>query len=169
MAPLPGALGGSELVAWRLDRERFGGSWDSGEGAYRHGGRWNSPGVRAVYAALDPATTIVEVAVHATFKILDTVPHVMTEIGIEPSGVHVVDPDAIPNPNWIRPSFPSPNQQAYGDALLEQHRFVVIPSSVSPGSWNLIFVAERARGDYAVRQQSRFALDPRLPPPVLRA
>ena len=52
MTPLPAALGGGEVVAWRLDDARFAATWDSGEGAYLLGGRWNSPGVRAVYCAL---------------------------------------------------------------------------------------------------------------------
>ena len=42
IAPLPGPLGGTELVAWRLDARRFAATWDSGEGAYRFGGRWSS-------------------------------------------------------------------------------------------------------------------------------
>lgn len=73
MNPLPGALGGTDLVAWRLDRDAHSASWDSGEGAYRVGGRWNSPGLRTVYCALDPATAILEVSVHKGFRVLDTV------------------------------------------------------------------------------------------------
>ena len=74
MTPLPAQLGGGELVAWRLDKEEFAPTWDNGEGAYRAGGRWNSIGVRAVYCAIDPATAILEVAVHKGFIVLDTVP-----------------------------------------------------------------------------------------------
>ena len=57
-------------------------------------------------------------------------------------------------------------QQAFGDALLARHPFVLIPSAVSSHSWNLIFVAAVAAGKYAVRLQERFALDTRLHPPV---
>ena len=63
VTPLPPPLGGRELVAWRLDQAAFAAQWDSGEGAYRAGGRWNSRGVRAVYCSIDPATAILEVAV----------------------------------------------------------------------------------------------------------
>jgi RES domain-containing protein len=77
MTPLPAPLGGSELVAWRLDQPTFATAWDIGEGAYRSGGRWNSKGVRAVYCSIDPATAILEVAVHKGFKALDTVAHVL--------------------------------------------------------------------------------------------
>jgi RES domain-containing protein len=166
MAPLPGALGGTELVAWRLDRDIHAATWDSGEGAYLYGGRWNSPGVRAVYCALDPASMIMEVAVHAGFRLLDTVAHVVTEAVIEPEAVHVVQPQTIPNPDWLRPGAVSANQQAFGDALLAAHRLVVLPSAASPGSWNLIFLSGDAAGSYALRHQARFALDPRLHPPA---
>lgn len=167
MTPLPAALGGTELVAWRLDDARFAATWDSGEGSYRFGGRWSSRGVRAVYCSIDPATTILEVAVHKGFDILDTVAHVLTSLTIaDPSQVHVVDPEAIPNPNWLHPGNPSAGQQAFGDALLAQHKFVLFPSAVSIHSWNLIFVASAAAGAFSLRSQERFALDTRLHPPI---
>jgi RES domain-containing protein len=165
LTPLPAPLGGGELVAWRLDRTTFAGTWDSGEGAYRVGGRWNSKGVRAVYYSIDPATAILEVAVHTGFKTLDTVPHVLTAINVSaPSSVHIVQPATIPNPNWLRPGIPGSGQQALGDKLLAQHKFLLIPSTVSTHSWNLIFVATKAAGAYSLRSQEAFALDSRLHP-----
>ncbi len=169
MTPLPPPLGGSDLVAWRLDPAIFGETWDSGEGAYRVGGRWNSRGVRAVYCSIDPATAILEVAVHKGFKALDTIAHVLTATTIiEPSSVHVVDPTDIPNPGWLRPGIPSAGQQAFGDALLSRHKFVLIGSAVSTHSWNLIFVGATAAGAYILRSQERFALDTRLHSPAPR-
>jgi RES domain-containing protein len=165
LTPLPASLGGSELVAWRLDRATFAGTWDSGEGAYRVGGRWNSKGVRAVYCSIDPATAILEVAVHTGFKALDTVPHVLTALNItEPSSVHIVQPAAIPNPNWLGPGIPGAGQQAFGNELLARHKFLLIPSTVSTHSWNLVFVATKAAGAYSLRSQEAFALDTRLHP-----
>ena len=167
MTPLPGPLGGAELVAWRLDDRKFKETWDSGEGAYIAGGRWNSKGVRAVYCSIDPATAILEVAVHKTFKTLDTVAHVLTSLTLaQPSDAHVVDSETIPNANWLRPGIPSAGQQKFGDALLARHKFVVIPSAVSTESWNLIFLSSMAAGAYAVRSQEPFALDTRLHPPT---
>jgi len=164
MAPLPGVLGGAELVAWRIDREIYASTWDSGEGSFRVGGRWSSVGTRAVYCSLDPATAIVEVAVHTGFTHLDTVPHVVTELVIgNPTEVHVVQPADVPNPNWLVPGSVSPGQRAFGDELLTNNRFVVIPSVVSRGSWNLIFLS--GGGGYSRRTQQRFALDTRLHPP----
>lgn len=162
MTPLPGALGGRELVAWRLDQAGFAATWDSGEGAYRMGGRWNRPGVRAVYCSIDPATAILEVAVHKGFRTLDTVPHVLTCATFDAARAHVVDPADVPNANWLRPGFPSAGQQAFGSALLARHGLVLIPSAVSSASWNLIFVGSAAADAYFLRAQEPFALDPRL-------
>jgi RES domain-containing protein len=165
VTPLPAPLGGTELVAWRLVQERFAPSWDSGEGAYRVGGRWSSKGVRAVYCSIDPATAILEVAVHTGFGPLDAVPHALIAATIaEPESVHVVDPAAVPDPDWLRPGIPSAGQQAFGDALLARHKFVLIPSAVSTHSWNLIFVGATAAGAYALTVREAFALDPRLHP-----
>jgi len=156
-------------MAWRLDQAKFGAIWDNGEGAYRVGGRWNTRGVRAVYCSIDPATAILEVAVHKGFTALDTVPHVLTAVTIaEPSNVHVVGPASVPNPNWLRPGIPGAGQQAFGNALLAQHKFILIPSVVSTHSWNLIFIGTTAAGAYTLKLQERFALDTRLHPPARR-
>jgi len=164
---LPSPIGSTELVAWRLDAKVFAPTWDRGEGAYRVGGRWNSRGTRAIYCALDASTAILEVAVHKTFRVLDTVPHILTAVTIlEPSAVHVVDPASIPNQAWLRPGVPSAGQQKYGDQLLENYKFVAIPSAVSKHSWNLIFIGSRAAGAYEMRFQESFELDTRLHPPT---
>ena len=166
MMPLPIALGGSELLAWRIDQASFAPTWDSGEGAYRVGGRWNSKGVRAVYCSIDPSTAILEVAVHKGFRALDIVPHILTAAVVtDTSAVHVVDPADVPNPHWLRPGIPSAGQQAFGDDLLRRHRVIAIPSAVSSHSWNLIFEASTAKSSYALKFQEAFALDTRLHPP----
>jgi len=169
MTTLPAALGGGEgLVVWRLDQRIRAATWDSGEGPFRAGGRWNSKGVRAVYCSLDPATAILEVAVHKRFEVLDTVPFVITAVRIaDIAEVHIVKRDDVPNPNWLRPGIPSAGQQAFGDDLLSSHRFVAIPSAVSTHSWNLIFDPFKAAGFYSLGFQEQFALDTRLHlPPV---
>jgi RES domain-containing protein len=163
--PLPPLLGGSDFVIWRIDRAPHAESWDSGEGAARSGGRWNARRSRAVYCSLDPATAILEVAVHRGFRVLDTQPHVLTSAVIrDVADVRVVQPEDVPNPHWLLPGIPTAGQQEFGDSLLARHLFVALPSVVSTRSWNLIFDAGRASGAYALRSQERFALDPRLHP-----
>lgn len=168
MTPLPSAIthpaAGVGLHAWRLDRAVHKSTWDSGEGAFRAGGRWNDKGVRAVYCAIDPAAAILEVAVHVGFHTLDTVPHVLTSFVIhDPATVHVVSEDDVPNPNWLAPGLPTGGQKTFGSSLLKAHLFVLIPSVVSRQSWNLIFDANSVpRGSYSLVSQERFGLDPRL-------
>jgi RES domain-containing protein len=167
VTPLSPPLGAGELVAWRLDERRFALTWDSGEGARLHGGRWNSRGRRIVYCSVDPSTAILEVAVHKGFKALDTVPHVLTAaIVAKPASVHVVHPADVPNANWLRPGYPSAGQQAFGDSLLSAYPFVVVPSAISSHSWNLLFDASISNAMYAMQLQEPFALDPRLHSPA---
>lgn len=167
MTPLPPPLGTGDLVFWRLDQAKFRLTWDSGEGSFLVGGRWSSRGTRAVYASLDPATAILEVAVHVTFRTLDTVPHVLTSARILDAGnVRVIKAADLPNPNWLRPGSVSAGQQAFGDALLRAHPFVLIPSTASSHSWNVIFDPIVAKGFYDLVAQEPFALDTRLHPPT---
>ncbi len=157
------------LVVWRLDQRIHAQSWDSGEGPFWNGGRWNSKGVRAVYCSIDPATAILEVAVHKGFRTLDTVPFVLTAariLDVAAGFVHTVQRDDVPNPNWLRPGAPSAGQQAFGADLLRRYRFVAIPSAVSKHSWNLIFDPLKASGFYRVELQEPFELDTRLHPPA---
>ena len=167
MTPLPPALSGgatpSELLVWRLDRAKYASTWDSGEGAFQVGGRWTSPGYRVLYAALDPSTAILEVAVHKGFTALDTVPHQLLSIRIrQPDKVHVLDASTVPNPNWLRSGAVSPNQQKFGDSLLAIHPMLVVPSVVSSHSWNLLIEVNAAAGMFELAAAEPFALDTRL-------
>ncbi|HBP4949340.1 RES family NAD+ phosphorylase [Pseudomonas aeruginosa] len=160
MNPLPWS---GSWNAWRLDREVFKGTWDSGIGAQMVGGRWNPPGRHVVYASADPATAILEVAVHAGFDTLDTVPHVLTCFEVlDPTLIYVVQPEDVPNPLWLSSAPASPNQQTFADALLAEHPFVLIPSAVSKHSWNLLVSCDLAAGKYRLISQERFGLDTRL-------
>jgi RES domain-containing protein len=165
-SPLAPSPAGSGLLAWRLDRDIHASTWDSGEGSYRVGGRWNSVGVRAVYCSFDAATALIEVAVHKGFDTIDTVPHVLTSVEIlDPAGVFTVGATDLPNPDWLVSGVPVAARQKYGDDLLSRHKFIAIPSAVSRNSWNLIFVAANAKGAYRLKSQERYVLDKRLNPP----
>jgi RES domain-containing protein len=162
-APLSRFPVGSPLLAWRLDRDLYAATWDSGEGAYGAGGRWNSIGVRAVYCSFDAATALIEVAVHKGFDTIDAVPHVLTCMEIlEPASVFIVNASDIPDPAWLVSGIPETAQQKFGDNLLGRHKFVAIPSAVSKNSWNLIFVAANATGAYRLTSQEPYVLDKRL-------
>lgn len=164
MTELPAALGGKDLLCWRLEEKRHAKAWDSGEGALRFGGRWNTRGNRAVYSSFDPATAILEIAVHIGFRALERVPHILTCFRVEDASlVRVLNPTDIPDDNWLNPASLEPGQQTFGSRLLQSHSFIALPSAVSRHSWNLLFDPERAAGKYSLIFQESFALDPRLP------
>ena len=52
------------LRLWRLVKTRHAGTAFDGEGAYRFGGRWNSPGQRVVYASESLSLALLEIFVH---------------------------------------------------------------------------------------------------------
>lgn len=148
--------------AWRLDAAAHAAQWDSGEGAKRFGGRWNSRGRACVYASLDPATAILEVAVHKGFAVLDAVPHVLTCFEFDETALHRVRAKAIPERAWLAPGIVTPGQQRFGTALIAAHFFAALPSVVVPQAENLIFDPVRAAGRYRRVSQEPFTLDPRL-------
>jgi RES domain-containing protein len=170
LTPLPAAIGGTgELVAWRLVTKKYAKTWDDGEGSFRSGGRWNSAGVRAVYCSLDPATAILENMVNKPIETLSIVPHVLIEIEIiEVDKVHIVQPEHVVDRTWRRPGDPQVGGQLFGDRLLAQHKFVLIPSVVSMHSWNLVFANPKSAGAYLERSREDFILDPRLDPELGR-
>lgn len=167
MTPLPGLLApGAPVVAWRVDARRHAETWDSGIGAELGGGRWNPKGVRVVYCSFDPSSTILEVAVHTGFDVLDSSPHVLTSMRISnPSLVKVVMPVDVPNPGWLHAGIPSAGQQTWGASILATHPFVAFPSVVSKPSWNLVFRPDVAIGEYTLLEQERLIIDGRLNPP----
>ncbi|WP_299846874.1 RES domain-containing protein [uncultured Paracoccus sp.] len=166
MNTLPVPLGSGELRLWRLDHQRYAGTWASGAGSFRVGGRWSSKGLPVVYCAIDPAVAILEVAVHKGFEVLDTEPHVLTSARVDAAMLYVVDAKALPNANWLRPGVPSAGQQLHGSRLLRAHDGILVPSVVSQHSWNLVFEARLGGLPLDDIQQEPFALDPRLHPPA---
>jgi RES domain-containing protein len=153
-------------LAWRLDTAAHAPTWDRGVGALKVGGRWNPQGVAAVYCSLDPATAIIEVAVHKGFDTLDRVGHVFSWCRIsEPATLHVVRAAEVPNARWLQNGLPSHAQQKFGQDLLQQHGAFVVPSAVCNYSWNLIFSPSAFKSRYALETQSPLSLDTRLNPP----
>lgn len=160
---LPTDVDPTTLTVWRLERRVHVQTWDQGIGPEMVGGRWSPRGRKAIYTSLDPSTTILEVAVHAGFHLLDTVAHSLLRIEIQNPGlVHVVNPEEVPNPRWLQPGTITKGMQEFGASLLDQHPFVIIPSVVSTSSWNLIIDVVRADGSFKLKEATSFGLDGRL-------
>jgi RES domain-containing protein len=160
-------LDGTKLVCWRLDRTSRAAEWDSGKGASIAPGRWNVEKHAVVYASLDAALCLLEKAVHASFDTMNVVPHSITRFEIfDIASLKIVMPDEIPNPNWLRPISNNRGQQEFCAAMLKDSAkpFVLVPSVISPTSWNLLFDPIVAKGQYALVSQERYGLDTRLVP-----
>jgi RES domain-containing protein len=153
------------LICWRLELGMHFPTWAQGIGAEKVGGRWSPKGRAVIYAALDPSTAILEVAVHKGFKALDVLPHHLLAIEIlEPAKVHVVQPTDINNSRWLLSGSVSSGQQEFGAALLDKHPFLLVPSTVSTNSWNLVIDVHSAKSMFRLHSDERFGLDPRLNP-----
>jgi len=154
-------------LVWRLDLEVHADTSFDGVGAEKGGGRWNIKGMPVVYTSVDPSTAILEVAVHKTFLNLDREPHVLTaaRLRLDMAPMFKIDITSIPNPNWLAPGHVSWAQQQYGTSLLEQHPWVMVPSTVCRHSVNVLINPVLAKGMFEFVLQERFALDGRLNPP----
>ena len=166
MTPLPPAAPGSVLTTWRLERAAHQMTWAQGEGAFKVGGRWSAPGRRVIYTSLDPATTILEAAVHKGFNALDIVPHALLRIDVDQACAFVVPVKRIQNAHWLLPGAVSVHQQRFGSDLLDKHAAILVPSVVSRHSWNLIIDVVAAKGMFKLVRKEAFALDTRLTPRV---
>lgn len=165
---MSGTISKGDILFWRLERKVHIETWDSGIGAEKAGGRWNSKGRATVYGSLDPSTAILEVAAHKGFKALDTVPHMLLCIRVlDPSKVLEVKPESLPNPNWLIPGTPSHGQQIHGDRLLDSYPFIIVPSTVSKHSSNIVMNAAKASGLFELIISEPFSLDTRLNPPSI--
>lgn len=149
------------MALWfRIVQERWAATAMDGEGARLHGGRWNPPGVPAVYLAESRALAALEILVHAPREVLRlewrVIPVDVPEEWIEPAR-------ALPDGWRDEPS--SVAARRYGAAWLAKERAVglVVPSVIVPQERNLLF---NPRHPQAVKLKAgkaeRFVFDPRL-------
>lgn len=109
-----------------------------GEGARLYGGRWNSPGISAVYAASSLSLATLEILVHledpaAFAKLFSWVPLEIPEECVERLDLAKL------TPGWSSDET-NLSCRALGDAWLNARRAAVlaVPSVVTPGEWNYL-------------------------------
>jgi RES domain-containing protein len=122
---------------WRICRRRYSAEAANGEGARLFGGRWNSRGVRMVYASTSLALAAVE-----TFVNLEPNLQPSDLVSIEgeiPDDLEVaqLDPAALPK-NWSASRDES--LRRFGDAWVRDGRAAVmrVPSAAIQGEWNIL-------------------------------
>ncbi len=149
--------------AYRLvKRERMATAFD-GEGARRTGGRWNSPGVRMVYAAESLSLAQLEVMVHFQRRSAFRRYAVIIVEFPEELMARVEDQTLLP-PDW-KAQPPSARTQVIGDRWIRTARSTVlsVPTVITPGERNFLF--NPVHPDFvqvALRPAQEFQFDVRL-------
>jgi RES domain-containing protein len=147
---------------WRIVRASRARVALTGEGAWRNGGRWNSPGQYVVYVSEHQSTAALEIFVH-------TVPFLVPELY---KAFRLEWPDSLMEelpknkwpPNWRSP-VPSLETIEIGDRWLRERRSAVlaVPSAISPEDRN--FLLNPAHPDFErirIAPPINCQFDPRL-------
>jgi RES domain-containing protein len=150
------------VSAWRIVRASRANTAFTGEGPWRYGGRWNSPGVHVVYVSEHQSTAAFEV-------FANRVPFILEEkykaFRLEwPDGLtEIFSLKKLPA-NW-RISPPSRSTMEIGDRWIQERRSAVLalPSAISPADTNFLLNPEHP--DFKrirIHPPIDFAFDPRL-------
>ncbi len=152
------------ITVWRISNEKYADSLFSGIGAEAYGGRFNSPGRPAIYAAGSLSLGILEILVQAGRK--ERLGRLVYATARFPETLmHTLNPDDLPIGWDTRPAGAA--SQRVGDAWLKAGESLVlrVPSVVVPGEFNyLINPVHPWFGDIAIGEIRRFELDQRLMP-----
>jgi len=141
---------------WRLCRRRFAADTATGEGARLYGGRWNSRGVRVVYASTSLALAAVETFVNLEPNLQ---PNDLVSIeGEIPRQLEIsrLDPKLL-SPNWFKTRDESIRR--FGDRWVRAGQTVafLVPSAAILGEWNILL--NPAHADF---QEIKFGEPPRF-------
>ena len=125
------------VSAWRIVRASRAKAAFTGEGPWRYGGRWNSPGVHVVYVSEHQSTAAFEV-------FANRVPFILEEeykaFQLEwPDSLTEIFPGKKLPPNW-RISPPPAETMEIGDRWVQEQRSAVLglPSAISPADTNFL-------------------------------
>ena len=122
---------------WRICRRRYAAEAADGEGARRYGGRWNSRGVRVVYASTSLALAAVETFVNLEPNLR---PNDLVSIeGEIPKALEigVLEPKILPA-QWHETRDESLHR--FGDEWVHAGQSValLVPSAAIRGEWNVL-------------------------------
>lgn len=149
------------LRAWRIVKEKRAATAFDGEGAWLHGGRWNSRGTRVIYASATLALAALENLVHLTPPM--TFRYVAIPVEFEQRLVETVTPAGLPA-DWSEQP-PPPSAKALGDLWVKEARSAVLalPSVIIQAETN--YLLNPAHPDFksiVIGKPARFSFDPRL-------
>ena len=122
---------------WRICRRRYASDAASGEGARLYGGRWNSRGVRVVYASTSLALAAVETFVNLEPNLRPG--DLVVVEGDIPDALKIgrIDPKILP-PHWHQTRDES--LRAFGDDWIRNGNSaaLMVPSAAITGEWNVL-------------------------------
>jgi RES domain-containing protein len=123
---------------YRVLRRAFAASPFDGEGAYRYGGRWSSPGTRLSYASEHQSLAMLEYFVHLDKD--DPPDDLVLAVAEVPDDMasEVVEVARLPA-NWREPAAPAALTR-FGDEFARrgEHALLFIPSVLAPGESNCL-------------------------------
>lgn len=127
-----------ELHAWRVDKSKWAGSSFNGNGAATEGGRWNSAGIRVVYASSNLAMAAQEKYVHLPKPVPAAMQFVQFHLHFAASLVKRVDESSLPS-TW-RDAPPTAETQKIGDdwVLASESAVLAVPSAIIPEEVNYL-------------------------------
>ena len=147
---------------WRMCRERYAATAANGEGARLYGGRWNSRGVRMVYASTSLALAAVEIFVNLEPNLLpgDLV-FIEGEVP-EALGTGRLELKQLPE-GWHRARDES--LRRFGDEWIRAGQTVglLVPSAAIRGEWNMLLnPAHPSFPKVKFHETRRFEFDARM-------
>lgn len=148
---------------YRILRRRYAKTPFDGEGAYRYGGRWSSPGVRLAYTSEHLSLAMIEYFVHLDSD--DPPPDLVVAAADVPDDVRRLHVSAarLP-PTWRQTPAPA-ELAAMGDRFARTRRIpiLVVPSALAPDESN--WLVNPNYPDFRrirVRPLEPFSYDPRF-------
>ena len=150
------------IKAWRIVKNRYVDQAFNGEGARINGGRWNSPGYRAVYVSESRALATLEVLAGLGSE-APLVNYSLVGVRFDDDLVSGIDPAAFPD-GWDN-NPPGPASQSVGDLWLAKQKSVVlrVPSVIVPAESN--YVLNPGHPDFVkvvIDPPEELRIDPRL-------
>jgi RES domain-containing protein len=154
------------LIVYRLVQPKHSQTAFSGEGAFLVGGRWNSPGVRVVYASGSVALAVLETLAYRKAR-RPLPPRHLYRLVLDERQVTWVPPEQLPD-DWM--TYPHPEStQAIGDAWVNRGDTLAlaVPSVLAPQEHNIAL--NPAHPDFAhlqIEGPKVFPFNPRLTPDI---
>ncbi len=151
-------------AVWRIVKRKHTASAFDGNAARRFGGRWNSPGRRAVYVSGSKSLALLEILVH--LDVSRPLPRLAAfTFTLEAQLIERLRPDVLPR-DW-RTGRGLVSTQRGGDEWLASGRFLAlaVPSTIVPEDLNYLLNPEHsAFAELRFGRPMPFILDPRLVP-----